>query len=121
MKKTIFKAKRKDNGEWIQGDYMKHQPFLQLNHYIKENTVGPVEWIMIDEDTLCESTGFTDINGDEIFFNDTIAFDEEIENLENDIVWNSEWQFHSEHTLDNKQEDFYDHNARIIGNIHDKK
>lgn len=67
-----FKAKRLDNGEWIEGE---------ISHF--ENTI----WIVpighelfhsgcaeVDPDTICMFTGLTDCEGKEIFEHDLIHF-----------------------------------------------
>ena len=67
-----FKAKRLDNGEWIEGE---------ISHF--ENTI----WIVpihhkpfhsgcaeVDPDTICMFTGLKDCRGKELFENDLIHF-----------------------------------------------
>ena len=67
-----FRAKRLDNGEWIEGE---------ISHF--ENTI----WIVpidnelfrlgcaeVDPDTICMFTGLTDCEGKEIFEHDLIHF-----------------------------------------------
>lgn len=71
MREILFKAKRLDTDEWIEGYY-----FQRLNdptgekHYIV--TVGKCQWYEINPDTLCEFTGLTDRDGNKIWENDII-------------------------------------------------
>lgn len=72
-REILFKAKRKDNGEWVEGYYVycrKRRYILQiLNKEIgfdeREN-----EWIEIDPGTICQYTGLTDERGQKIWEND---------------------------------------------------
>lgn len=76
----LFKAKRVDNGEWVQGYYVKG-----LNMYDKEvylifepNTMfyssGETDgWYKVDPTTICQCTGLKDKNGKLIWENDIVV------------------------------------------------
>lgn len=69
----LFKAKRLDNGEWVEGFLMDEN---YINTPFNDNEVGgrfddPVE---IDESTLCQCTGLRDKNGKLIYENDIVAY-----------------------------------------------
>lgn len=75
MRDILFKAKRKDNGEWVEGYYEKYNN----RHYINKetdrlNTGGyPIrEFIEVDENTICQCTDLTDRNGNKIWENDIL-------------------------------------------------
>lgn len=69
-REILFKAKRKDNGEWVEG-YYRRIPCMGLHeHYIMpQNPKNRLEQYEIDSDTLCQFTGLTD---KEIWENDIL-------------------------------------------------
>lgn len=73
MREILFKAKRIDNGEWVEGYYQKKYDFLGKRHLIL-HADNYVEWecVEIDPETLCQFTGMTDKNGVRIWKNDIV-------------------------------------------------
>ena len=64
-REILFKAKRKDNGEWVEGYYV----YCRKRHYILpvvNKAIGfderENEWVQINSETLCQYTGLTDKN-----------------------------------------------------------
>lgn len=79
----LFKAKRKDNGEWVEGFYfcMTHTDGRHTHHFIiplgADLSLGtPVEKIQVevDQSTICQCTGLKDKNGRVIWENDICKY-----------------------------------------------
>lgn len=62
MREMIFRGQRKDNGEWVEGDYFQNR---YHKHFILDRKCY-IEWVIIPE-TVGQYTGLTDKNGKRIF------------------------------------------------------
>lgn len=72
-REILFKAKRKDNGKWVEGYYRRIPCMGMLEHYIMpRNPKNRMEQYAIDPETLCQYTGLTDKNGRKIWENDIV-------------------------------------------------
>lgn len=72
-REILFKAKRKDNGEWVEGGYFS-EPYTDKKYIIRWNSfgLGFNEFIEVAPDTLCQYTGLTDKNDKKIWENDIL-------------------------------------------------
>jgi len=126
MREILFKAKRKDNGEWVEG-YYRRIPCMGLHgHYIMpQNPKNRLEQYEIDSDTICQYTGLTDKNGKRIWENDILkanldeSYPEDITYMK--ILWN-EYGFcvHENYSTDIEAlEKWYAERFQVCGNIFD--
>lgn len=72
----LFKAKREDNNEWVEGYYwtnLVHNHFIRVAKDNKEKFA--IEDFEILPETLCQYTGMTDKNGNKIWENDIVGAD----------------------------------------------
>ena len=74
MREILFKAKRIDNGEWVEGYYQKRYDLLGNEEHLifHADSYTVWEYAEIDPETLCQFTGMTDKNGVRIWKNDIV-------------------------------------------------
>lgn len=72
MREIIFRAKRKDNGEWVQGYLVKMFSALNIMDKNNENIVYE-----IIPETVGQFTSLTDKNGKKIFEGDIVRYCDE--------------------------------------------
>lgn len=78
MRDILFKAKRIDTGEWVEGFFCYQKLYCYDNRItprpiiIGELSNTGIVKFEIDESTICQYTGMTDKNGQKIWENDII-------------------------------------------------
>lgn len=80
MREILFKAKRIDNGKWVEGYYCKWLKGERIVTYSEKETDCIITWMSnggmsryeVDPETICRFTGLYDKNGKKIWENDIV-------------------------------------------------
>lgn len=74
MREILFKAKRKDNGKWVEGYYQKRYDLLGNEEHLifHADSYTVWEYAEIDPETLCQFTERCDRYGNKIWENDIL-------------------------------------------------
>lgn len=88
MREILFKAKRIDNGKWIEGYYQKRYDLLDNEEHLIFHADSHTVWeyAEVDSETLCQFTGLCDKNGNKIWENDIFQYTDEIMVAQRDLI-----------------------------------
>lgn len=138
MREILFRAKRIDDGEWVEGYYAMMGKGNLIRHYIVQNCAltGLFEDpednmyfndVEIDPETISQYTGKTDEDGKKIFEGDIVGFIDlysiesgysEISCL-GEVIWSKEeCCFHVTNRLSAESWEVLDE-CKVVGNVFD--
>ena len=120
----LFRAKRTDNGEWVEGDLV-HSVY-KINDICVGKYGSDVGLHQVDESTICQCTGIKDKNGKLIWENDICDRKEKYPEI---VTYNNgDWTLDYSYTVGRKRSECYCNLGfyvserkcvEVIGNIFD--
>lgn len=134
MREILFKAKRIDNGEWIEGSLIDldiDSGYCYIVPPYKKASILPIIFLitdrmkLVDPETLCQFTGLCDKNGNRIWENDILMAhlddscpeDATYETVEWGVAG---WVTHEANSIDRQYLDEFDmEHFEVVGNIFD--
>ena len=128
MREILFKAKRIDNGEWVEGCLVIDHSRSNLFEYRMQPVESGVLYAPpINPETICQYTGLTDKNGNRIWENDILiahldeSYPEDV--TYETIEWGmSGWVTREAGSTDRQYLDEFDlEHYEVVGNIFDNK
>lgn len=125
MKEILFRGKKTDTGEWVEGFFIKRADDCLCyagENYIVNCDKDGFNWHVVDPATVGQYTGLTDNNGKKIFKGDIVeGADFTAEDGGYGVVFFDEGAFEvcGNNIIGTFHENYWGKEFEVIGNIHD--
>lgn len=136
MREILFKAKRKDNGKWVEGSLINldiESGYCYIAPTFKSASTLPINFLitgrmeLVSPETICQFTGLYDRYGNKIWENDILMAHLD-ESYPEDVTYETVewgvagWVTHEANSIDRQYLDEFDlQHFEVVGNIFDNK
>lgn len=115
MREILFRGKRKDNGEWVEGNYGEYYGEYSCISILSKKTMSGSWCYDVIPETVGQFTGLTDKNGVRVFEGDIVCiFDGEY--FSGVVKYSNE---QGSFTVDDTSLHYWVSDIEVIGNVHD--
>lgn len=134
MREILFRAKRVDNGEWVEGNLITNErdeskAYIGYIFDVRNGMIKDFDIVEVIPETICQYTGLLDKSGRRIWENDIVKCNRRKGHDFFKVVWRKKYadfgvepigfgaQYPFGQGEDNK--DIYGHHYEVIGNVFD--
>ena len=125
MREILFRGKRVDTGEWVEGSLIGNDVIVGKIVEFEEDYFCTEFWYKVDPETVGQFTGMTDKNGTKIFEGDIVrhidTYWHVVEVVNSEVYFDTgmlEFGFRYSNELFHCQ---FNNEFEVIGNIYDNK